>query len=72
VTDKIGVEIRRTTDPEGKPGVLVQFPDGWIVVPPREARRMAVALWEVAHRVAEEEKSEQRLQQDREERGTDM
>lgn len=47
---RIGVEVRRVTDPAGSPGVLLQLPPGtsWLVVGAADARRIAAALLDTA------------------------
>lgn len=46
---------------DGSPGVLIQLPHGWIVIPPEDARKVAALLMNVADEadeIAKEEGSE--------------
>lgn len=49
------VEVRQVADPDGQPAVLLQLPDGWLVVTPREARRVAGLLLAVADEIVRHE-----------------
>lgn len=45
------LEVRIVTDPEGQPGVLLQFKDSWLVTSPAGARKVAALLLDVADEV---------------------
>lgn len=49
----IAVEVRPALDPEGQPAVLLQFTQGWMVVSPANARRVAGMLLDCADEVEE-------------------
>lgn len=49
---QVPVEVRPTTDPAGRPAVLLQLPDGYVVVQPEGAREIGRLLIEVADEVA--------------------
>lgn len=49
----ITVEIRPTLNPEGEPAVLLQFENGWMVITPSGARKLAALLMNVADEVEE-------------------
>lgn len=44
----IQVEVRATIAPDGRRMVLVQLPDGYVIVTPTDARSLAFALAQVA------------------------
>lgn len=44
----VPVEIRPVAAPDGRPGVLVQLPDGFVVVNPEDAPVLAQRLLEAA------------------------
>lgn len=45
------VEVRPVVDPEGRNAVLLQLEDGWLTLPPRDARRLAASLLDCADEV---------------------
>lgn len=47
----IQIEVRPAPDPAGRPGVLVQLPNGWVVLQPADARVLAEALIDCATEV---------------------
>lgn len=47
----IAVEIRPARDPAGRPGVLLQLPEGWVVLQPADARQLAYRLEACANEV---------------------
>jgi hypothetical protein len=47
------IEVRPATDPAGRPGVLIQFEHGWIVLQPHAAHALANLIIEVADEVTE-------------------
>lgn len=47
----IRVEVSAVADPDGNRGVLLQFPDGWMVLTPDNARTVADMLHDVADEV---------------------
>jgi len=51
VKKTLAVEVRAVTAPDGKPGVLLQFEQGWMVVTPANARRISALLLDVADEV---------------------
>lgn len=53
MTRGVGVEVRPATDPAGRPGVLLQFEHGWVVLQPDDAEILARVLVETAQEVRE-------------------
>lgn len=54
-SEPVEVQVGLTTDPQGRPGVLLQLPYGWIVVKPAGAREVAAMLLEAADDVDHQE-----------------
>lgn len=46
--DKVPITVRPALDPAGLTGVLLQLPDGWLIVAPEAARQLAATLIDVA------------------------
>jgi hypothetical protein len=44
----VPVEVRPVTAPDGRPGVLVQLPDGFVVVNPEDAVELAMRMVDAA------------------------
>lgn len=47
----VPVLVAPTTNPRGENAVLLQFPDGWMVTSPANARTIAALLLDVADEV---------------------
>lgn len=50
----VPVEVGRVIDPAGRPAVLLQMPDGYLVMAPHDARELAAALAATALRIEAE------------------
>jgi len=51
----VPVEVRPAVDPQGVPGVLLQLPDGWVVMKPDGARKVGAMLINTADEVESHE-----------------
>lgn len=60
---QIPVEIRPALDPAGRPGVLLQLPDGYVVMQPEDAYALATRLRSCAAEVLMERKVDEALEQ---------
>lgn len=61
---EIPVEIRPAIDPAGRPGVLLQLPDGYVVMQPEDAYQLAARLRSCAAEVLIERGIDEALGQD--------
>ena len=46
--EKVPVEVARTIAPDGEPAVLLQLPQGWVVMRPGDAQEVAQMLIQAA------------------------